>query len=101
VHIESHNCDRIFHDLPPYFWLCTWLVIHQSITHVHKGQVLFIFVQLSTIMSRILDASVRWHDRYPAGCGGELHCLGNYKYLFWAYGVSAVSVVKKFLLSPN
>ena len=22
VNIESHNCDRISHSLPPYFWLC-------------------------------------------------------------------------------
>jgi len=40
------------------------LLIHQSITQVHKGQVLFIFVQLSTIMSRIQDASVQEHGRY-------------------------------------
>ncbi|MGA2956225.1 MAG: hypothetical protein ABSF48_10950, partial [Thermodesulfobacteriota bacterium] len=49
-------------DLPPYFWLCTWLLIHQSITQVHKGQVLFIFLQLSTIMSR-----KEKRPRFPAG----------------------------------
>jgi len=58
VDIEPHNCARIFHDLPPYFWLCTWVLIRQSITHVHKGQV-FVFLYICQLLCLVFFKAFR------------------------------------------